>query len=217
MTLEHSNTEIIQSPPASIAVTEFVQRVQDLLDYSQKRVIANDEDARGAVDDLSIIAVTTKALDERRKEYTGPLNERVKDINLTFKTVSDPLALADKITRDKLDAYRKEQRRRHDEEEAINQAKADLARREMIAKGEITVDTTPVPVTPAPPKRMEAHMGSAGTRLDWTYEITDFKLLPDEYKLKDDKKLMAAARAKIAVPGVRTWQVESTRITTKRK
>lgn len=132
-----SNTDIIQSPPASFVVAEFKQRVQELLDYSQKRVIANDEDAVGAVDDLSIIAVTTKALDERRKEYTGPLNERVKDINLTFKTVSDPLALADEITRQKLQTYRDEQKRKHYEEEKLNRDKLELARREMEAKGEL--------------------------------------------------------------------------------
>jgi len=218
VTLGHSNTEIIQSPPASLAIEEFVQRVQELLDYSQKRQILNDEDAKGAVDDLSMIAQTTKALDDRRKEYTAPLREREKDINATFKTVSDPLAQADKITRAKLQAYRDEQRRRHDEEEKLNRDKLELAKREMDLHGELAVDTNvaPVPVTPAPAKKMEAHMGSAGTRLEWTYEITDFKLLPDEYKLPDDKKIMAAARAKIAVPGVRAWQVEKVTITTKK-
>jgi len=219
MTLEpKSNTEIIQSPPASLAIEEFVQRVRELLDFSQKRVIANDEDAKGAVDDLSMIASTSNALEARRKEYVGPLNARVDEINATFKTVSGPLKDADKLTRAKLQAYRDDQRRRHDEEEKLNRDKLELAKREMDLHGELSPDTNvqPVPVTPAPAKRMEAHMGSAGTRLDWTYEITDFKLLPDEYKLPDDKKIMAAARAKIAVPGVRAFQVESVRITTKK-
>jgi hypothetical protein len=214
-----SNTEIIQNPPASVAVEEYVQRVNDLLDFSRSRQILNNEDATGAVDDLSIIAITTKDLEDRRKEYTGPLRARTDEINAVFKTVSDPLAQADKITRAKLQTYRDEQRRRHDDEEKLNRDKLALAQREMELKGELSPDTNvqPVPVTPAPPKKMEAHMGSAGTRKDWTYEILDFKALPDEYKLADDKKLMAAARAKIAVPGVKAWQVESTRITPKRK
>ena len=74
--------------------------------------------------------------------------------------------------------------------------------------GEITESVDLVDVAPKVPKNIRTNMGIAGERANWQYEVTDFTLLPDAYKMVDGSQLTAIARKhhdQKQVPGVRFY------------
>ena len=153
-----------------------------------------------------------KTIEDRRKEYVSPLNDKVKSINTLFKTITEPLEQADQITGRKVLDYRAEQERKQREAEAINQAKQDLARREMELKGEITVDTTPVEIPQAPAKVTRGALGQVSTAKVWKWEVEDFAKIPDEFKITDDKKILKAIQSGRIIPGIKAKQEEILRV-----
>jgi len=205
------DTQIVQSPEAHVTIESFQDKVVSLLNYSQERVVACDDDAKGATDDLSMIAGLKKTVEDRRKEYVGPLNDRVKSINNLFKTITEPLEEADRITRRKVLDYRAEQERKRQEAEAINQAKLDLAKREMELNGEITVDTKPVEV-PQVTKMTRGALGTAGTAKVWKWQVEDITKIPLTFLTTDDKKILKAVQGGQVIPGVKAWQEETLRV-----
>jgi hypothetical protein len=206
------DTQIVQVPEANVTIESFQEQVKSLLAYSESRVVVCDDDAKGATDDLSMMSSLKKNIDERRKEYVSPLNDKVKSINNLFKTITEPLEQADSITRDKVLAYDAEQKRKIAEAEAINKAKQDLARREMELKGEITVDTTPVEVPQAPAKVTRGALGQSSTAKVWKWEVEDFDKIPNQFKITDDKKILKAVQSGQSVPGIKAWQEETLRV-----
>jgi hypothetical protein len=206
------DTSIIQVPEANVTIESFQEQVKSLLSYSESRVVVCDDDAKGATDDLSVMSSLKKNIDERRQEYVSPLNDKVKVINNLFKTITEPLEQADQITRKQVLDYRAEQERQRREAEAINQAKQDIAKREMELKGEITVDTKPVEVPQAPAKIVRGALGSAGTAKVWKWQVEDFAKIPDQFKTTDDKKILKAVQGGQAIPGIKAWQEESLRV-----
>ena len=208
------STQIVQVPEANVTIESFQEQVDKLLVYSQARVVICDDDAKGATDDLSMMVSLKKNIEERRKEYVGPLNDKVKVINNLFKTITEPLEQADQITRKQVLDYRAEQERQRREAEAINQAKQDIAKREMELNGEISPDTntTPVEVPQAPAKVVRGALGSAGTAKVWKWQVEDFAKIPDQFKTTDDKKILKAVQGGQAIPGIKAWQEESLRV-----
>lgn len=192
-------------------------QVTGFLVYSENRIITNAEDVKLATEDLALMSGVKKAIEEKRVEFTGPLNDYVKGINATFKQLSDPLAQADKITRDKVLAYRAEQERKRIEAEAINRQKIDLARREAaLNEGEITVDLTPVIVPTAEPSHIFTDTGSLGTSKIRKWEVEDLSKVPLDYLMIDAAKVGKVVRAGIpSIPGIRIWLEDSLRITTR--
>ena len=209
---EQLDTQIVQVPEAHVTIESFQAQVAELLAYSQARVVVCDDDAKGATDDLSMMSSLKKNIEERRKEYTSPLNDKVKSINNLFKTITEPLEQADQITRKKVLDYRAEQERQRREAEAINQAKLDIAKREMELKGEITVDTTPVVVPDVPAKVTRGALGSACTAKVWKWEVEDFDKIPNQFKTTDDKKILKAVQAGQSIQGIKAWQEETLRV-----
>ena len=211
-------TSISQTPAPLTALASYQEQVRGLLNYAEARTITCKEDSIGATNDLSMMANLKKALEERRKDYVKPLNDEVKTINNVFKTLTEPLDQADKLTRAKLLAYNAEQERLRQEAEAINQQKIELARREMVLKGEITVDTTPVVVPPEAPKHIRADAGMAGKSTIRKWEVEDFAQVPNEYKMVDAAKIGKVVRAGIpSIPGIRIWTEDTLRITPKQE
>ena len=189
-----------------------------LREYATSRIIRTIDDTKKATEDLSVISKLKKAMEERRKEYIKPFQDKVKSINDTYKMLMEPIDQADKITRDKVLAFRAEQERLHRETEEINRQKEELARREAaLHYGEVTIDTTPVEVAPEPPKHIYTDLGTASTPKVRKWEITDSSLVPDEYKIIDVTKIGKLVRAGIpSIPGIRIWEEETLRVTTRK-
>ena len=184
-----------------------------IVQQAESRVVLSDADEHDAAGEIALITGLKKAFEEKRKEYTAPLNGYLKDINATFKEYTDPLDRADKMTKGKVLAYRAERGRQRQEEERINRLREEAARAEMQLKGELTEPVNLVEVSPPPPAHYRTIAGDLGKTLTWKFEVVDFALLPDDYKLPDLVKIRKVVIAGATIPGVRAWQEESLRVT----
>jgi hypothetical protein len=210
-------TAILNVAPAhDERVVALQNEVKGLLDYAKIRTIVTDKDVSDATNDLSLMSSLKKAIEEKRREYVDPLNTHLKTINDLFKTLSEPLSQADRTTREKVLAYRAEIERKRKEAEEINRQKEELARREAaLNHGEVTIDTTPIVVPTSAPETVRTDAGTLGTQDHWIFEVTDFGLLPNEYKIVDSAKLGKVVRAGLHnIPGVRIWNEPVLKITT---
>lgn len=203
-------------PETDFQFQDYQRQAQEILAHAKTEIVSNDAEMRAATNDLGVISLLKKGIEEKRQEYVKPLNEHVKAVNTTFKTLSEPIEEADKIIRGVIGKYRTEQARRAAEAEEINRQKQELARREAaLNQGEITIDTTPVVVPAAPAAHVRAEAGTLGTAKTWRFEVEDFTKLPDEYKLPDPIKIGKVVRAGVAIPGVKAWQEDTIRISTR--
>ena len=207
--LPSDQTAIIKvKPEVDVEVKSFYEEALKLEQYAIVRVIATAEDLKPATDDLSIIAGVKKAMEEKRKEYVKPLQNHVQEINDAFKTLMRPIEEADRITRVKMLDFTKEQERIRLEQEEINRKRREAAEAEMELNGELSEPVNLVEVVPAAPKRVSTDMGSTGMVDHWKWEVVDFALLPDEYKVVDGSMLTAVAKKhhdQKPVPGVRFY------------
>lgn len=203
-------------PEDDSRVLQLAAEAVRLRDYAVARTIIADVDLKPATEDLSIIAKVKKALTDAKVDYIKPIKGHLDDVNAAFAKIMTPLEEADKITRDKVLGYRATVAKRQAEADAINQQKIDLARREaqFNGTGEITVDTTPIE-SPAPVKRVSTDMGTAGVTRITTWELADFALVPDQYKVLDAGKITKIVKAGGSIPGIKIMQTEGLRVTTK--
>lgn len=203
-------------PQGDSAVTLLYNEGVRLRQYAEARLIKTNEDVKVATNDLSLIAKLKKAIEEKRKEYVGPINEHLKAVNKTFTELTEPLNQADTITRQKVLEYRKEQERIRQEQERINRLRLEAAEAEMKLKGEITESVNIVEVKPAQPDHYRAEAGTLGKFMVPKFELVDFSLVPDEYKILDTVKVGKLVRAGLrSILGIRIWEEESIRVTTK--
>jgi ribonuclease D len=217
MTTEIIETALIKiKPDIDPIVIALTNQATSLLKFAESRAIVKDEDVKYATEDLSMLAKIKKAIEDKQKEYTNPINDHLKAVREAFKMIVTPLEQADKLTREKILAYRHEQERKAREAEEINRMRMEAARKEMELKGELTESVNLVEVIPEQPKHVHTEVGSLGTSQVWKFEVTDFNLLPNEYKIVDSSKLGKVVRAGLhTIPGVNIWPEETIRISSK--
>lgn len=210
-------TALIQiRPDTDEKVVSLYQEAVKLQQYAEARVIQSDGDIKVATDDLSIIARLKKAIEEKRKEYVGPINEHLKSVNDAFKNFAEPLNQADSITRQKILDYRKEQERIRREQERINQLRMEAARAEMELKGELTESVKVVEVAPEAPAHYRTESGTLGKFMVRKWELVDFNLVPGEYKMLNEVLIGKLVRSGLkTIPGIRIYEEETLRITPK--
>lgn len=195
------------SPETDAEVQAFYSQALILQKYAEKRVIVTAEDLGPATDDLSIVSKLKKALEEKRKEYVKPLQDRVKEINDAFKTLTLPIEEADRITRTKILFYQQEQERIRQEQERINQLRLEAARAEMELRGELTESVDLVEVISEAPRRVVTDMGTVSQRMIRKYRVIDFTLLPDQYKIENSALLNKVVKAGIpSILGVEIYE-----------
>lgn len=179
-----------------------------MLEIADARAIEKPEDLPLATNDLVLIVKTKKAIEEIRKEYVTPIRKHLDDVNTAFKDFTAPLIRAEALTRNKMNEYRAEVARRILEEEEINRKRTEAAQQEMKLKGELTESVDLVEVEPEVAKRVSTDLGSVGQRDHWKYEVFDFILVPDAYKVIDSSQLSAITKKhhdQKPIPGIRFY------------
>jgi len=203
-----SATAVIKiAPGMNPDVVKLLNEVMIIKEYADKRVITSGEEDKNATNDLVLMRNLADKIEDKRKEYTVPLNTHLGNINSAFKLLSEPLAQSIKITREKATAYKVEQERRQREQEEINRKRMEAAEAEMKLKGELTESVNLIEVEEAP-KHTRAELGTSGLMDVWKYEVTDFAALPDEYKVVDTAMLNSIAKKhhdQKQIPGVRFY------------
>ncbi len=216
--LNQSTAIVKVNPEQDSQVLYFLTESNKLRDYAESRVITKVEDLTPATNDLSLIAKIKKSMEEKKKEYLKPLQDYVKAVNETFKTLMAPIEDADRITRQKILVFKSEQERKAKEVEEINRLRMEAAKKEMELKGELTEPVSLVEAPPPPPAHVRTESGTLGTAKIWKFEVTDFTLLPNEYKLADEVKIgkvVRATKGSIAIPGVKIWPEDILKINAK--
>lgn len=181
----------------------------------EMRITCHDELTR-ASEFLVAIKKHKDRLEETRRWLVGPLNKQVRDINARFRQYAEPLARADRIVREKVLAYRREQEESQRKEREALQALADEAREELAEQAaEMGLPEVPAPVVPGPEVRRTVRVdgGAVTTRKYWTFEIVEAEAIPREYLKPDTDKIAAAVKAGVReIPGVRIFQAESLQV-----
>jgi len=203
------NSLVLTRPEANPEIVAFYNEALRLKEYADARVIVTNDDLKPANDDLVIIRRIKKGMEGKRKEYLTPFQDHIKETNDAFKTLMEPIEQADKITSEKMLAFDAEQKRKRREAEAIEAEKLALARREAeLNNGEITIDLTPIEKPELVPDRIRTVMGSSGQRDNWKWEVIDFKLVPDDYKIINAGVLtpmVKASKGRVPIPGIRIY------------
>ncbi len=179
-----------------------------LLEYAKGRVIATVEDSKSGTDDLSIISKLKKAMDGKRKFLLDPLKADMDAIRDTYNYLMAPVLEADKITRAKMVAFDAEQKRIRAEQEEVNRLRMEAAQKEMKLKGELSESVNLVEVTPVAPTTIRTDTGTVGQRDNWKWEVTDFSIIPDEYKIINAgmvTPVVKASKGKITISGIRIF------------
>ncbi len=215
MTETTVTTAIIQiAPSLDLKVQGLVDEIQKILTFAELRVITTDDDLPPATNDLTVMANLTKAINGKKKEYCDPIKGYLKSVQETFELISKPLAEADQITRGKIMAYRQAQETKRIEIERINRLRMEAAEAEAKLNGDgvITQSVNLIPEAPAPIKKVTTEAGSLGTMKVTKWEVENFALLSDEYKIVDGAKVGAVVRASkgtITISGIRIWIEET--------
>ncbi len=199
------------------AVVALAHEATKMRDYALYREIGTDIDLKPAIEELSIIAKLKKALTEKKAEYVLPIRGHLDDVNTAFLKIIMPLEEADRVTRDKVLAYRQAVAKRAAEAEEINRQAVEVARRqaEFSGTGEITVDLTPV-LVPVPVARVQTDLGTAGVMKIRKWEVVDLSIVPLDYLMIDAGKVGKVVKAGIpSITGIRIWVEDSLRVTTK--
>lgn len=206
------------NPVNDPTVKLFQEEALRLQHYAESRIITDDAGVRLATDDLSILSKLKKNIEEKRKEYVGPINEHVKAINDAFKMITGPLEAADATTRGQIMDFRHEQEEKAHKIEEANRLKMEAARLEAEASGTGEIKES-IEITPAPPipaKTVISDTGSATTAKIPKFEVTDKNLVPAEFLVVDMVALGKQVRAgRRDIPGVRIWLEDSLRINTR--
>ena len=199
---------IKNNPREDLAIMALYDEAKILLEYANMRVIATLDDTKAATNDLSLIAKLKKAMEAKRKDYLLPFQEHVKEVNDTYKLLMAPVELADEVTRSKVTNFNREQERIKAEQEKINALRMEAATKEAaLNNGEIKESVILVDVI-QPVKKVMADLASSGMRANWTYEVTDFAALPNEYKLPNTSMLNSLAKSikdSRTIPGLRIY------------
>lgn len=213
--MEQDTALVKVNPLADPAIVSLHTQAIRFIDAAAQLVIASDAEVTSATGDLSLISHLKRAIEDKRKEYTQPLNNHLKDINDAFKTFTEPITDADKLVRRKILDYRAELDRQHREAEEIERLKQEAAEREAALTGQPLIQPEPTSAIPAPPDQYHAQNGTLGKVTIRKWELEDFSKVPDEYKTIDTVTIGKVVRAGIpSIPGIRIWQEDTLRIDT---
>ena len=149
---------------------------------------------------LQDVAAQHDGFDDKRKEWTVPLNTVVKSINAAFKELTGPLKKAEELLRARIATFRD----------------ASMANRDRLLKGmaEPGADRAAILVEV---KALEVpDVPGVSTMTVWVGEVTDAKLIPSQYLVPDLKALAAAsANGDPEIPGWVAYPQTSLRVSRK--
>lgn len=188
------NTDRIESLKGE--VVEFLYENQEL------KIQTRDEYTQ-AGDLLKEIQMRVKKVEEKRKEYTTPLDDMKKKIMADFKQISDPLEqfIAD-VKGKMLEFVRAEQKRADEEQKRLEAEALEKAKKENVS--EIVV-----PIVNQEVKTQRGAVATTTVKKVWKWKLEDEAQVPREYLCVNDSALTQAVRDGIrSIPGITIYQDE---------
>lgn len=206
-----------------------------VLEIAKSYTIDDAVMAEMAASELVSIKTKQKELDEQRKGYTRPLDDKKKEIMALFKPAEDLLKDAETVLKSALGDWQEKERqrlaleRKAQQEELARQqreaAEAERKAREAAAQArregdeekaielgqEANAQAAQIEVLQfAPPVVAEPQkIAGVSGRQEWDFEITDAAKIPREYLMIDETKIRRVVKAlgsEANIPGVRAFQ-----------
>lgn len=199
------------------------EQIADVLATFETYVVATDEDYTAAADHLKAVKAKSKELEALRKEMTRPLDESKAKIMEFFRRPSSMLERAEGLIKNAMGAWhqkqeaireaqRREQQRQLDEIRAAQAAKLEAEAAAKLKEGReaeamaclVAAEELPTTV------KVAAAPKPAGVsyRTLWRWKVVDFKALPDQCKMVNDKVLNAmvvSTKGETSIPGVEVY------------
>lgn len=223
-----------------IAVQEIRRETMSITERVHAMVITNDQDYAWAGVFFKRIKSARKAVEETFRPVIDSAHKAHRAAIDALKKHDDPLAAAQKIADRKISDYdlkkkqearrieaermaearRKaeaeaEARRREEEDRRLAQAaelqaNGDAEAAEVLLDAPVQVEVAPVVIEPvqAAPKIEGMHF-----RTNWKFRVTNPAMVPEEYKVIDEKKIGAVVRAlkdACRIPGVEVYSEQIT-------
>ncbi len=164
-----------------------------------------------AADFLAKVKARSKQLEERRLEYTKPINESLRKINADFKEMAEPYLRMEAQLKQRIGKYVDHQRQMAALEEARleeqrRQQAAKIAKEENITKRQALAQIEK-PVVEAENTSAKTESGSVSTKMVWKFEVVNTENVPEIYKVVDEKAIRKAiANGVHRIAGVKIWE-----------
>jgi hypothetical protein len=204
------------APGKDPTIQHYADEVLRIQRYAEGLAVTDLESDKRATEDLTGVSILSKEIEAKQKEWLAPLKEHEKAIKDAFALLLEPLKATEKTLKGKILAHRQEQERIRAEQERINQLRIEAAKAEMELKGELAESINLVEVIPKIPTTVRTDWGSSSTTKIWKFEVIDFVLLPDRFKMENATLIGKVVRAgERSIPGVRIYSEETLRVTPK--
>lgn len=190
------------------AIQVIEQDGQGFIELAKAHVVQDQETADDANEILVRITAGLNEIEKKRKSFTQPLNQSLKEINATFKGITEPIVAAKNTLSGRLMSWRAAEQRRIREEQEKAQREEERRRKIQEAhaakghriKEEITPVEKPMPFSV---------QDTTKTRSQWTYDIIEEGVIPREYLSVNLAAITRAVRAGVRdIPGVKIHQKE---------
>ena len=197
------STAIIVYPRGETPYRDFLLEVIDLVNGSTAIVVNNKADSKVATDYLGALKDRRMAIQAFKSDLLSPLRQRTTDINDAMKELLEPLEAAKKFVDGLILAFNEAEREKVRQAEDIERRKQELAALEGKPAPE------PAPQPPQPQALTQGEHTQSGERWLTKYELIDFSLVPDEWKVLDIGKVTRAVKAggtTLEIPGIRIFK-----------
>ncbi len=210
---------VLPEPTAEIATV--ASNTSTLVTLADSLVVASSAEMANGTDLLAQIKALLKRSEAARDVLVRPLNEHVRMINAQFKTVTEPLAGAERTIKAKMLAFAVEQERRaHEEAQRLHREAQERALAEIVNLDEagetVAAEVALSFAVAAKPDEVRAEAtttlsgNTASVRKVWDFELTDIAKVPKGFLALDEAKVREAIRGGVRdIPGIRIYQKES--------
>lgn len=221
-----SSTGLVLNQPKECEALETLRaEIQQVADVAMMQRIGSKETKDAALEIGAQVKRMRKALDDRRRQITDPMNDTVKQVIAFAKRLDEPLDRAEAHIRSQAVAYanaiaeeqRKEQARLAlEKQRAEEQRQAELRAAAAFAETpEETIQETQRVEDDAKARRADIAAQTRevkaqavkGTTEVWCFEVVDRNAVPDEFWVIDESLLRNAVRVqrRREIPGLRIF------------
>jgi hypothetical protein len=173
-------------------------QVSPLVKQADSYVIDSVEAVDVASTFLKKLRETETSIEAKRLEFTAPLNQSLKAINDTFKSLKQPLEEARMLLTNRILNWKRIETERLAKEEE---------RRRKIQEAHLEAGhqvNAPVVL-----ERPENKIGNTQTRKVWTFRVKEFSKIPDVYKVINQVAVNQSIRDGVRdIPGIDIYQEE---------
>jgi hypothetical protein len=171
------------------ALQKYQAEADETAQLLAKVHVTNKEEYALAADYLTDVKTALKRIDEEREKISKPQYEAWKATNAFFGGVAEKYKRAEVALKQKMASFLDA------EAERERKLLAEVATGNVEAQSALALVDKAAPTAPGITVRKET---------DW--ELVDLKQVPREYLKLDEKKVNAATKAGLQIPGIRTFQ-----------